>query len=144
MLEQMRTLYDYALSWLHVPYRWGGSNPTGIDCSGLVQCILASAGIDPPGDQTAQALFDHFSQNGKVNSYGLGALAFYGKSAKEITHVGFCISIHQMVEAAGGGSTTLTEADAWKQNAYVKMSLVKRRKDLVAVIKPYYAEIGVM
>lgn len=135
----MEILRSYALSFLHRPYRWGGDDPiSGLDCSGLTQEILASIGMDPPGDQTAQSLFDHFSHNGSYNSWGVGALAFYGKSAKEITHVGFCVDNYRMVEAGGGDSTTISLTEAIKRNAFVRIRLIKARKDLIAVIRPYY------
>jgi cell wall-associated NlpC family hydrolase len=57
----MDLLIQYAMSFIGVPYRWGGSNPiTGFDCSGLVQEILKSVYMDPPGDQTAEALYQYF------------------------------------------------------------------------------------
>ena len=37
-----------------VPYRWGGRSGDGIDCSGLVQLALASAGMACPRDSDQQ------------------------------------------------------------------------------------------
>lgn len=44
-----------AFSYLRVPYIWGGDSDKGLDCSGLVQLIFEPVGLDPNGDQTAQA-----------------------------------------------------------------------------------------
>jgi cell wall-associated NlpC family hydrolase len=141
----VKLVVEYALSFLGKPYKWAGDDPlAGWDCSGLVQEILASAGIDPPGDQTAQGLFDHFEKNGKYGVYGPGALAFFGESTRKISHVGFCLDTYRMVEAGGGGSKTLTEQDAITQNAFVRIRLIKARKDFQAVIMPFYKTIGVI
>jgi cell wall-associated NlpC family hydrolase len=141
----MELLLRYALSFVGLPYIWGGDDPIlGFDCSGLVQEILASAGMDPPGDQTAQGLYNFFEKTSAYNKYGLGALAFYGESVTKITHVAFMIDTYRVVEAGGGGSSSKTANDAAKLNAYVRVRLVKHRKDLVAVLKPTYSPIGMI
>ena len=139
----MNHLISYAMQFVGKPYIWGGEHPClGYDCSGLVQEILRSVGLDPPGDQTAQKLFDHFEKNGSLNTYAPGSIAFFGKSVSEITHVAFCIDRYRMIEAGGGGRTCINVDEAIKAGAFVRMRLITSRKDLVAIIKPRYATIG--
>lgn len=141
----MELLRAYALSFVGKPYIWGGDDPIrGVDCSGLVQEILASVGMDPPGDQTAQALFNHFEKSASWNKHGLGALVFYGQSVTKITHVAFMVDQYRIIEAGGGGSTTTTVQAAIDQNAFVRIRLLSRRPDVVAVLKPNYATIGII
>lgn len=141
----MELLRTYALSFIGTRYRWGGDDPIqGFDCSGFVQELLASAGMDPPGDQTAQGLFNHFEITGTWDSYTLGALAFYGESVTKITHVAMLLDQYRVIEAGGGGSRTNTIDDAATQNAFVRIRPIRRRCDLVAVVKPRYAPIGVV
>lgn len=131
----------YVASFVGLPYRWGGDDPIqGFDCSGLAQEALASVGIDPLGDQTAQGLYEAFKGRSVPASgfpIAAGCLCFYGKSVKAITHVAISIGENLMIEAGGGGSKTLTAADAAQQNAYVRMRPIHRRGDLVAVVDPF-------
>ena len=136
----MNNLIQYAQSFLHQPYKWGGDDPSGFDCSGLVQEILRSVNMDPPGDQTAHKLYEHFRTYGTGCSATPGALAFFGTPSK-IKHVGFCIDHVRMVDAAGGNSKTITLDDAIGQNAFVKMSWIERRHDLVACLFPNYKRL---
>lgn len=134
----METLRRYALSFLGLPYRWGGDDPVlGFDCSGLVQELLASVGMDPPGDQTAEALREYFSVHGKASAPAMGALLFFGKPGAA-THIAMAIDGWRMIEAGGGGSKTNTEADAARQNAYVRIRPIANRRDLIAVLMPSY------
>ena len=139
----MDILRDYATSFVGTRYKWGGDNPlSGMDCSGLIQELLRSVGLDPPGDQTAQGLYDFFSERGDWNVYRCGALAFYGKSSKEVTHVAMLIDQYRVIEAAGGNQTTMTKEDAEVKGAFVRVRLIHARKDLLSVIRPHFITIG--
>jgi len=128
----------YAMSFVGTPYKWGGSNPIeGMDCSGFVQEVLASVGLDPSGDQTAQSLYNHFKITG-TSEIVPGAIVFFGKDTKTITHVAFCIDALHCIEAGGGGSRTVTRDDASKHNAFIRVRPIIHRKDIQAVILPKY------
>lgn len=141
----MEFLIQYAMQFVGTPYKWGGESILeGYDCSGFVQEILRAAGMDPPQDQTAQGLYNHFQNSASHNSWSAGSLAFFGTSVTEIKHVGFCINCYQMLEAAGGGPLTQSAHDAVRDRAFIRMRTIKYRNDLVSILKPRYSTIGLM
>lgn len=139
-MKQLEALQFYALSFLGKPYIWGGDDPMrGFDCSGLVQEILAGVGMDPPGDQTAQGLLEHFKKNATESAPQFGAILFFGSKTAPATHVTFCLNDKLMLEAGGGGSKTITVEDATQQNAFVRIRPIKNRADLKACLMPNYS-----
>lgn len=131
---------EYAKSFLGTNYLWGGNNVLqGFDCSGFVQEVLASIGMDPKGRQNSQLLFEHFRLNGKQSSGPVpGALAFYGKNSQDISHIAICLSAYQIIEAGGGSSSTTSRDMAARVGATVRIRPVEHRKDIVAYFIPNY------
>ena len=142
----MEILKQVALSFLNVPYKYGGKNPiAGIDCSGLVSEILRSAGVIPlKGELNAQELFNLLEPTASQNVYGMGSVVFYGESVTKINHVAFCLDSYRMIEAGGGSPLCLTVQDAAHQSAFVKIRLIKCGLNIAAILKPRYAPIGVI
>lgn len=144
-----------SMQHIGIPYLWGGKDPRkGLDCSGMAEICLRILGIDPPGIQNSQHLYDHFISNGTVvlqhiagdqsrmqeslraTNIDLGDLMFFGKSVHEISHVGVYLGLDMYLESAGGDHTTTTMAEAVRRNAFVKVSSINHRKDLVSIIRP--------
>lgn len=135
----MKLLIAYALQFAGINYKWGGNNALeGFDCSGFVQELLASVGMDPQGRDTAQSLYNYFMVKGLGCDCVMGAIAFYGKSEKEISHVALCIDSNRIIEAGGGDSRTTSKDVAAKQSAQIRIRPINYRSDLIEVIIPNY------
>ncbi len=79
---------DTALSLLGVPYRLGGEDPSGLDCSGLVRYALGQHQIEVPRTVTEQ-----FALGRPVSPDGLqpGDLVFFSTIGPGATHVGIVL-----------------------------------------------------
>lgn len=135
--NKIEVMVNYACEFIKTPFVWGGDDFSGFDCSGFIQEVLASVGLDPKGDQTAQKLYDTLSKQWQqITTARRGALVFFGKSLSEITHVAVMYDRHHMIEAGAGGKRTLTIGDAIKQNAFVRMRPLNNRSDLLTILFP--------
>jgi len=114
----------YLDSFLGVFYRWGGDDPSGWDCSGLMVEVLQGVGVLPRvGDWSAEMLRKRFTP---AHVPIRGCLAFRMNATGQAVHVGMVWDVTDdgaalVIEAGGGDSTTKTEADAIKANAFVKL-----------------------
>ncbi len=140
MASRLNIAQNYACKFLGLPYIWGGSHPSlGFDCSGLVQEILSSVGLDPIGDQTAQTLHDLLIKDApSIGKPQAGAILFFGAGIKNISHVAFAIDDLHMIEAGGGGHSVLTVKDAIAHGAFVRVRPIAHRKDLMDCLLPKY------
>ena len=90
-------LVGTALSLRGAPYRNGGADPQGFDCSGFTQYVFAQYGVLLPRDVREQ-----FEQGKSVNGgeeLVAGDLLFFTTVAPGATHVGIAIGGDQFVHA---------------------------------------------
>jgi cell wall-associated NlpC family hydrolase len=89
-------LVGTALALRGVPYRNGGSDPSGFDCSGFVWYVFASHGIAVPRTVAAQ-----FQAGTPVRATELqpGDLVFFETAGAPASHVGMVVSDDEFVHA---------------------------------------------
>lgn len=88
-----------ALSFLGVPYCWGGASRACVDCSGLTMLSWAAAGVQLPHFSGAQ-MAD--STPVPINDLEPGDLLFYGPGGDE--HVAMYVGNGTMIEAPYTGA----------------------------------------
>lgn len=85
-----------ALALRGIPYRPGGTDTQGFDCSGLVQYVFALNGLGLP-----RVVRDQYRYGEKVKLDRLepGDLVFFETQGDEVSHVGIAIGGDQFVHA---------------------------------------------
>lgn len=95
---------SYALTFLGVPYVWGGTTPSGFDCSGLVQYVYSHFGINLGRTTYSQ---QYAGTKISVASAQAGDLYFWG-SYGSAYHVAIALGGGQYVMAPAPGQNVMT------------------------------------
>lgn len=128
--------------YLGTPYRWGGDDPSGVDCSGLVIVGLKGVGKLPwKGDWTANGLLQIGKDAGwevKRPDLREGCLVFFLNEIGKATHVEIVWRNPKLsIGASGGGPGINNPDDAARKNAFVQVHPWGRRPGPYAFVDPF-------
>lgn len=95
-----------ALSLRGTPYRNGGSDPNGFDCSGFTQYVFARHGV-----ALARDVRDQFHQGQVVDSRELspGDLVFFRTTDTSVSHVAIVVGRDEFVHAPSSSGVVRVE-----------------------------------
>jgi cell wall-associated NlpC family hydrolase len=103
-----------AMQYLGIPYRWGGSSPSGFDCSGFVMYVYSKVGVSLPHNAAAQ-----YGYGTPVSKDQLapGDIVFFNG----LGHNGLYIGGGQFVHAPHTGDVVKVSSlsDSWYAATYV-------------------------
>jgi cell wall-associated NlpC family hydrolase len=92
-----KALYTYAVKWTGVPYRWGGTDRNGVDCSGLAVRIYKDFfGVQLPRTTRSQI---HSGRKASRRHLIAGDLLFFRVSGNQ-RHVGIYLFDHYFLHAS--------------------------------------------
>ena len=94
--ESLSEVLQTALAFLGTPYRNGGSDPSGFDCSGFVQYVFARHGTPLPREVRTQYQQGRTIDLDKVKP---GDLVFFETVSRGASHVGIALGNGRFVHA---------------------------------------------
>jgi cell wall-associated NlpC family hydrolase len=90
------SVVSIARKYLGVPYVWGGTSPSGFDCSGLTQYCYAKIGVSLPRTSRSQFQFGTAIPADRTDLLRAGDLVFFGTNGNPNL-------VHHVALYAGGG-----------------------------------------
>ena len=93
-------IFNIAQGFLGTPYRYGGGDPSGFDCSGLVQYSHLNAGINVPRTAAAQYKIAHPVSRSELKP---GDVIFFRVHWRKISHVGIYAGQGKFIHAPSSG-----------------------------------------
>lgn len=99
-------MVELALSYLDVPYVYGGASPKGFDCSGFTMYIFSQFGYSLPHSATSQ--WNSSGEYVEREDLQPGDLVLFcdpsRSNGKACSHVGIYIGDNEFVHASSGSS----------------------------------------
>jgi cell wall-associated NlpC family hydrolase len=95
-----------ALTLRGAPYRNGGSDPSGFDCSGFVQYVFGQNGVAVPRTVTEQFRAGRHVDTPQMEA---GDLVFFATVSAGASHVGIAIGGNEFVHAPSGAGEVRVE-----------------------------------
>jgi cell wall-associated NlpC family hydrolase len=95
-VRESAAIISTALSFRGIPYRNGGSDPSGFDCSGFVQYVYAMHGTGLPREVHSQYRIGREVDRKDVKP---GDLVFFETVSRGASHVGLAIGGDEFVHA---------------------------------------------
>jgi len=125
-----KRIVEEALTWLGTPYRYGGADYSGTDCSGLTMKVyLKALGLTIPRNSAQQQKFCKSIKKGALTT---GDLLFFatGRDKKKVSHVGLYLGDGQFIHASASRGVIISNIDErYYANNYHSSGHVSRKSD---------------
>lgn len=138
LAPQSHALLTEAKRWIGTPYKYGGEDRNGVDCSGLVLNVYRSAlQLKLPRNSAEQASFCRPMPKTELMP---GDLIFFdtsGGGGKKISHVGIYVGDGQMIHSSSSKGVIVSDINAdYFRRTYAGAGYVEKYHDMLASNTP--------
>ncbi|HYE53604.1 MAG TPA: C40 family peptidase, partial [Chitinophagaceae bacterium] len=104
---QDNKLLDFMDTWYGTPYRLGGNDQKGIDCSAFVQSFFTSL----YGISISRTCREQYSQSKRISKNQLqeGDLVFFKTRGKSVSHVGVYLRNNKFIHASTSNGVVISD-----------------------------------
>ncbi|GAC1476217.1 MAG: hypothetical protein PVSMB8_02940 [Vulcanimicrobiaceae bacterium] len=104
-----------AMRFIGTPYVFGGTSPSGFDCSGYTQHVFATIGVSIPRLADAQYYAGKPTDGGMVK----GDLVFFQTYEPGPSHVGIYLGDGRFVHSSSHGVMVSRLSDTYRRSRYI-------------------------
>lgn len=109
---QSDQLITTAKQYVGTSYAWGGTSPSGFDCSGYINYVFNELGVSIP-----RTVSDIWNSAQPIEQLSIGDLVFFETYKKGPSHMGIYLGNHNFIHASEskGVSIASMDIDYWQQ-----------------------------
>ena len=105
---EVEELLEKAKGYMGVPYVWGGTTPSGFDCSSYVQYVYREVGVDLPRTADVQFLVGDKINIGDEKP---GDMVFFETYTAGASHVGIYLGDGEFIHASSSGCVKISSLE---------------------------------
>jgi len=117
-------LYSFINDWYGVPYKYGGCQKTGVDCS----CFTDNLFLQVYGKKLGRTAGDIYNECDKISTSNLkeGDLVFFITNGKSISHVGVYLKENKFVHSSTSKGVVISDlGEAYYKKCFYAAAKIK-------------------
>ena len=127
-----KSICNVAVTFMGLPYLWGGTSAKGVDCSGFVQSVFFRNGLILQRDASLQALHGiNIDLSGGFSLLKIGDLLFFGSKKNgtaHVTHVAIYTGNKEYINSSGRVMVNSLDSTQVNFSSYKFNSLLSARR----------------